>query len=56
MEKPESDSMMVGQILPAYLDTRVVAVAGLLEVVVERERGTKKRDGYEVVELDVWYE
>jgi hypothetical protein len=47
MERPGNDSMMVGQLSPAYLDARIVTVAGLLKIVVERERGTKTRYGYE---------
>ena len=46
---------MLGNILRSDLDGSVVTVAGLLELVLERERGGMAEFGLEVTRLDFWY-
>ena len=46
---------MLGEILRSDLDGRVITVAGLLELILERERARMAEFGLEVTELDLWY-
>lgn len=56
LARPGNDFLLHGELLPADLDASVVTVAGLLEFILERERVRMTEYGFEVVELDIWYE
>jgi len=55
LKKPETGYLVLGEILRSDLDGRVITVAGLLELILERERARMAEFGLEVTELDLWY-
>jgi hypothetical protein len=56
LARPGNDFLLHGELLPADLDASIVTVAGLLKFILERERVRVTEYGFEVVELDIWYE
>ena len=55
LKKPETDYFVLGNILRSDLDGSVLTVAGLLELVLKRERDGIAEFGLEVTRLDFWY-
>lgn len=56
LKRPGSDFLVQGEFLPADLDGTFVTIAGMLESIFERDRVRMTQAGFEVVELDIWYE
>jgi hypothetical protein len=56
LKRPHDDYLVHDEFLPADLDASVVTIAGLLERIMERERIEMTHFGFEVTELDIWYE
>ena len=55
LKRPHNDYLVDDEFLPADLDASVVTIAGLLELIMERDV-EMTRFGFEATELDIWYE
>jgi hypothetical protein len=56
LKRPDGDYLIHDEFLPADLDAGVVTLAGLLRRIIERERVEMTHFGFEVTEVDIWYE